>query len=100
MPRTLLQKIRVGMNRVNWTEFIQSFANGVANTIGTIVIYTVIIISVIFWYRGSKNAKDIQHGALTDALSYTRIGMATNNANNTNNANKTHVTESQTSNWI
>lgn len=84
---SLVGKLASGFRRINWKEFVQSMANGAGLTIGTLVIYLIVVLIIFGWYRRSRitssssgqntagqntAGQNIAENALTDALSYSR----------------------------
>lgn len=70
MPKSsLLRKLSVGVDRINWTEFVQSIASGAGNTVGVMIIYVVVIAIVVASFRRARRmaAETAVHGSVVDS---------------------------------
>lgn len=80
---TLLRRMRASLARVKWAQSGQALADGAANTIGTVLVYSLVVLIVFMWYRNTKkqdlNARGedtSHHSILEGAIAFSKPAAA------------------------
>lgn len=81
-----LARFRASLRRINWRQSSQSLANGAGNTIGTVLVYSIVVLIVFVWYRNTKKStengsdqKDSngdRHSILESAIAFSKPAAA------------------------
>lgn len=109
--RSILSKISTALQHVNWKQVNQSIADGAGNTIGTVFIYSLVVIGIFLWYRRSKKpgvdssrsstGGNGQSDALSNALSFSKVGVVTREATHmVGNGTDATSSSSSTAAWV
>lgn len=74
---------RRAIEKIKRPQVVQAMADGAANTVGTVVVYTIIVLLVFLWYHWNKTKKaaaapsnDGGGNFLYNALNYSKPAVA------------------------
>lgn len=76
----MFRRVRVILGRIKWRQVAQAMADGAGNTVGTVLIYAIIVLLIFVWYH--KKQKQHQSGwggdepVLLSALSFSKPAAA------------------------